>query len=99
MTWGDLQEAFVAHMEQRIKIGKLQNSTRERYEVTLKEFDKYLAERSITELENITKPVIEAFKVWRVERIKKQKNSRGATGLVLDAAILHRRLHLRWKTK
>jgi integrase len=28
--------------------------------------------------------------VWRVERIKKEKYARGATGLVLDAAILHR---------
>lgn len=90
LTWGDLQEAFTAHMEQRAKIGKLQNSTRERYATTLREFDRYLAERRITELGDITKPVIEAFKVWRVERIKKQKNSRGATGLVLDAAILHR---------
>jgi len=33
---------------------------------------------------------VERFKVWRVERINKKKHSRGATGLVLDAAILHR---------
>ena len=33
---------------------------------------------------------MERFKVWRVERINKKKHSRGATGLVLDAAILHR---------
>ncbi len=89
-TWRDLQEAFAAYMEQRMGIGKLQNSTRDRYGVTLREFDTYLAERRITELTDITKPVMEAFKVWRIGRIKKQKNSRGATGLVLDAAILHR---------
>jgi integrase len=90
LTWGDLQEAFIAHMEQRTKIGKLQDSTRNRYGATLREFDKYLAHRKITELMDIKKPVIESFKVWRIERIKKQKNSRGATGLVLDTAILHR---------
>jgi hypothetical protein len=28
--------------------------------------------------------------VWRVERIKKKRFARGAAGLVLDAAILHR---------
>jgi integrase/recombinase XerD len=33
---------------------------------------------------------VEAFKVWRVGRIRKKKFSRGATSIVLDAAILHR---------
>jgi len=41
-------------------------------------------------LSDISKPLVEKFKVWRVGRIKARKNSRGATGLVLDAAILHR---------
>lgn len=33
---------------------------------------------------------MERFKTWRVERINQKKHSRGATGLALDAAILHR---------
>jgi integrase len=33
---------------------------------------------------------VESFKVWRVERIKTRKHSRGAGSLPLDAAILHR---------
>jgi integrase len=33
---------------------------------------------------------VERFKVWRVERINKRKFARGASSLVLDAAILHR---------
>jgi integrase len=90
LTWADLREAFRADMERRTKIGRLQNSTQERYQVTVREFDRYLAERTITELKEITKPVVETFKVWRFDRIKMQKNSRGATGLILDAAILHR---------
>jgi integrase len=77
-------------MEQRRKIGKLQTSTEERYKMTLREFESFLAEQRITQLQNITKPLVESFKVWRVERIKEKKFSRGATGLVLDAAILHR---------
>lgn len=47
-------------------------------------------EQKIHLLQDITKPLVETFKVWRTERIKKQKNSRGAKALVLDAAILHR---------
>jgi integrase len=34
-------------------------------------------------------PFVQNFKVWRIDRIKKWKHSRGATGVVLDAAILH----------
>jgi integrase len=90
VRWGDLQEAFRVHMEQRIKIGKLQTSTRDRYQVTIQEFCRYLTERRITEPKDITKPVVEAFKSWRIDRINSQKNSRGATGLILDVAILHR---------
>jgi integrase len=38
----------------------------------------------------MTRPFVEEFKVWRVARIKARKESRGATGLILDVAILHR---------
>jgi integrase len=89
-TWQDLRKSFEMHMAQRIALGKLQNSTADRYRVTLREFDTFLKEQPIHLLRDITRPQIEDFKVWRTERIKKQKNSRGATGLVLDAAILHR---------
>jgi integrase len=41
-------------------------------------------------LRDIGKPLIETFKVWRLERIKKRKYSRNGAGLVLDVAILHR---------
>ncbi len=89
-TWNELDHSFNVHMGQRIKIGKLQNSTAERYRVTLREFQAFLSEQQITLLSEITKPVVEKFKVWRVERINKRKFSRGATSLALDAAILHR---------
>jgi integrase len=77
-------------MNRRIAIGKLQNSTAERYKVTLREFGTFLNEQKITNLDDITKRVVEMFKPWRFERIKTRKFARGATGLVLDAAILHR---------
>jgi integrase len=89
-TWNDLLESFKTEMYQQIKIGRLQSSTAKRYKVTLREFGTFLAERQITLLADITKPLVEAFKAWRVERIRKRKFARGATGLVLDAAILHR---------
>ncbi|HYL14134.1 MAG TPA: site-specific integrase [Terriglobales bacterium] len=88
-TWNHLHESFKTHMAQRVKIGKLQSSTEGRYKMTLREFESFLGEQRITLLKDITKPVVEAFKVWRVERIKKKKFARGGTGLVLDAAILH----------
>lgn len=89
-TWTALHAAFETHMAQRIAVGKLQESTAERYRVTISEFSLYLAEQRISFLQDITKPLVEAFKVWRKARIESHKFSRGATGLVLDTAILHR---------
>jgi integrase len=89
-TWSELRECFATHMSQQGAIGKLRSSTVERYSLTIREFETFLGEQSIRLLLDITKPLVEIFKVWRTERIKKQKNSRGAKGLVLDAAILHR---------
>jgi integrase len=89
-TWDDLKTSFSVFREQRVKLGKLAQSTSYRYEVTIREFGEFLATAKITLLHDINKPVVERFKVWRVERINKKKQSRGATGLALDAAILHR---------
>jgi integrase len=89
-TWRDLREAFEAHLAQRVAIDKLRASTSARYKATLQEFEMFLQERGITLLQDITKPLIESFKVWRVGRIRKRKFARGATGLILDVAILHR---------
>jgi site-specific recombinase XerD len=65
-------------------------STSQRYGVTIREFGEFLNAVGITELRQIDKPLVERFKVWRVARIKAKKFARGATGLALDAAILHR---------
>jgi len=89
-TWNDLQESFKTHMAQRVKLGKLSANTVDRYNHTLKEFELFLAERRIILLGDIRKPFVEAFKVWRIERIKRRKHSRGASSIPLDAAILHR---------
>ena len=89
-TWDGLREAFEAHMAQRVKIGKFRHTTEARYKVTLREFGDFLQERKVTELQDITKPLTENFKVWKIDRINQKKHSRGGTGLVLDAAILHR---------
>jgi integrase len=89
-TWEDLKAGFSVFREQRVKVGKLAQSTSDRYEITVREFGEFLAAEKIKLLQGIRRPLVERFKVWRVERINKKKHSRGATGLALDAAILHR---------
>jgi len=88
--WSDLRRLFTVFAEQRIKLGKLAESTVERYEHTFTEFELFLSERKIRLLSDISVPLVEEFKIWRIDRIKKRKYSRGATGAVLDVAILHR---------
>jgi integrase len=41
-------------------------------------------------LSDISRQLVERFKVWRVQQIVKKKFARGAGGLALEAAILHR---------
>jgi integrase len=89
-SWIELKAAFETHMDQRKAVGKLQDSTVERYKITLREFERFLNEEKITLLRQVTKPLVEKFKVWRSDRIRKRNNSRGGSGLVLDAAVLHR---------
>jgi integrase len=89
-TWEDLKAAFNIHREQRIKLGKFAQSSFDRYESTIREFSTFLSVQNVALLQDIDRALVERFKVWRVERINKRKFSRGATGLVLDAAVLHR---------
>jgi len=89
-TWTDLSAAFENEMHRRVALDKLRSSTADRYRFTAREFKLFLDERKISKLEDITKPFVESFKVWRVARIRSRNFSRGATSLALDAAILHR---------
>lgn len=89
-TWTDLVRSFSAEAGQRIAIGKFRATTWTRYEQTLKTFGVFLSERGIQNLVQITRPVVENFKVWRMERLVANKNARGGKSLSLDAAILHR---------
>jgi integrase len=89
-TWAELCDKFKGYLKQRIAIEKLSQATEIRYAASIREFEIFLEEQNISLLKDIDKPLIESFKVWRLERIKKRKHSRGGTGLVLDVAILHR---------
>lgn len=89
-TWADLESAFLAKMEQRILLGKLAESTRERYRQTLRAFKLFLEETGVSDLPAMNRPFIEKFKVWRLAKIQEKKFSRGGRGLSLDVAILHR---------
>lgn len=64
-------------------------STRQRYNHTVKSFEDFLTERGVAELVKMDRPFIEAYKVWRRARIMERKFSRNGRGLSLDVAILH----------
>ena len=89
-TWVDLRQRVRAHLEQRRRIGRLQESTETRYELTLREFDIFLAEKEVSLLPDISRSLMAEFMPWRLDRIKQRKHARGGTGLALDIAILHR---------
>jgi integrase len=89
-TWKDLEAAFAVWMHRKILLGKLAESTRERYQQTLRAFNAFLVERGVSELPAMNVTFFEDFKVWRLERIREKKFSRGGRGLVLDVAILHK---------
>jgi integrase len=88
--WADLEAAFVAEMRQRIALGKLAESTRNRYEQTVRGFALFLKDTGVCELQAMNRAFVEKFKVWRLEKICAKKFSRGGRGLALDVAILHR---------
>jgi integrase len=89
-TWADLEAAFATEMRQRIALGKLAESTRNRYEQTIRGFAAFLTETGVCELQAMNRAFVEKFKVWRLEKICAKKFSRGGRGLALDVAILHR---------
>lgn len=88
--WEELRAALAAECQRRIGLGKLQQSTWERYQHTISEFTLFAEQRQISELVEITRPLLEEFKAWRLGRIREKKFSRGARSIALDAAILHR---------
>lgn len=89
-TWQELATGFDAWMTQRILLGKMSPSTRERYAHTSATFGEFLNSRFLIELGSITRKAVEDYKAWRLAAVLSQKNSRGGRGVVLDTAILHR---------
>jgi integrase len=89
-TWADLNAMSENELHRRVALDKLRDSTAQRYGHTVREFKAFLEERKISLLRDITKPLVESFKVWRAGRIKSRNFSRGGTSVALDAAILHR---------
>lgn len=87
-TWEELESNFKAWMAQRVTLDKLRDSTRERYEQTCKAFDEFLKSRAISNIEEITRALIEDFKAWHLARITAK--NKGGRGVVVDVAILHR---------
>jgi integrase len=88
-TCTELRDQFKSHCIALIARGKLRGSTWKRYERALKQFGIFLDAEGLFELEAITKPALERFKSWRVQRICESKQSKGGSGLLLELAILH----------
>ncbi len=87
-TWVGLSARYQHHLAKEIVKSNLRDSTRDRYLQTIKLFERYLNEKGIQELPDITKNLIEDWKLHRIGEIKKKCFSRGGTGYVLDTAIL-----------
>lgn len=56
-TWEDLKASFTVHRQQRIALGKLTQSTSDRYEATIREFSEFLATEKVTLLKDISRPI------------------------------------------
>jgi len=88
-TWQELSAKFSAWLLQRVALGKLRESTRSRYEQTIKTFGIFLASKGLLEIDQISRTVVEDYKSWRLEKVLAKKFSRGGRGILLDTAILH----------
>jgi hypothetical protein len=60
-------------MSHRIALGKLQESTRERYCQTATSFGEFLKSRALFDLPDVTRSVVEDFKAWRLTRVIAKK--------------------------
>ena len=72
-TWQDLESAFRTKMKQRILLGKLAESTSERYEQTLRAFNAFLVESGVSDLPSMNRAFMERFKIWRLAKIQEKK--------------------------
>ena len=101
MTWSDLLAAYTKHLNRPIssgkRAGKLRtDSTKARCAQTFATFARFLTEKGIANLVDITRKIAqEDFQDWRVADIAKKSNSRKLSdktrlpgGYVLDVALL-----------
>lgn len=88
--WPELIRIFEADCARRIALGKLRDSTFERYQFETREFTEFLRERDVSLLAIMDRAFIEQFKVWRIARIRQRSKFSQGKSLVLSAAILHR---------
>jgi integrase len=100
-TWAELRAEYMKHLERPIERGKRKGqfrseSTKARYQQTLIEFDRFVAGRNITLLNQISERTArEDFADWRIASIAEKANSKTLAarkklpgGYVLDVSIL-----------
>jgi integrase len=88
-TWADLVREYSAQFQRKILQGDRSDATWRRYKLSCETFAEFLAERGMSKLSDISRRVVEEFKVHRLAAILKRKHSCGGSGLHLDVAILH----------
>jgi integrase len=88
-TWAELYRDFSTRFERQVLQGERSSATWTRYRSTCESFAAFLLDRQISKLGDITRRVIEDFKVWKLAQIRSKKFARQGQGLRLDIAILH----------
>src|SRR6185437_9074183 len=87
-SWAALGELFEADSLRRIALGKFRETTWERYKFEVREFSEFLKQRGAELLEQVDRPLVEQYKVWRVSRIQSRSKLGEAKSLALSVAIL-----------
>jgi integrase len=88
-TWTDLQESYIAALDNKILEGNFTESSKVNYLQSLKQFGVFLAERGLSKLADINEEVVSDFQTWRKKAILSRNNSgKKAKRLSLDLTVL-----------
>ena len=87
--WSELWRTFHAHSVGMVARKKLRQSTLDRYTNTVKWFARFLESSGVEQLAEISRPVVDSYKTWRLGEILKKKQARGGGAIDLELAHLH----------
>lgn len=88
-TWENLLALYDADCARRIARNNMKASSKRRFDFSLREFSLFLSERGISKLKHIKSAVIEDWKEWRRDRIKKNRKDSNGSSLASDISAVH----------